>query len=310
MLKKSVIPAAAFILFVSGCGVQEKWHKTTLLYFDTVCEINLLCSEADFTSAKEKIRNAFEDIEGHFSPGVASLSSPFVIDLYKKALLVYDRSGGSFDITVAPLSDIWGFRDRSHHIPPREEIDRALENIGMNRITLETDKLRLLPGTALDWGGIAKGFGIDTASQSVIEMGIVNGFINAGGDLYCWGKNPDDTPWMIGIKHPRKNGVLAVLEIADTGAATTGDYQRFFIQEGVRYHHVFDPKSGYPARGKQSVTVVGPETAFCDALSTALFVSPQPEKILRSFPEYGAVIIDSEGKTLLIGKTFPIRPHD
>ena len=141
----------------------------------------------------------------------------------------------------------------------------------------------------------------------MIQTGIKNGFINAGGDLYCWGKNPDQESWRIGIKRPRGSGISAILYIADTGAATTGDYQRFFIQEGIRYHHVFDPKSGYPSEGKQSVTVVGPETLVCDALSTALFVSGQPEEILKKFPDYGAVIIDSEGKVLLIGKEYPIR---
>ncbi len=310
MVKKSVIAAASFILFLSGCGGQETWHKTTLLYFDTVCEINLLCSEAEFRSAKEKVRTSFEDIESHFAPGVESLSSPLVVDLYKKALLVYDRSGGSFDITVAPLSRIWGFRDSAHRVPSIEEIDQALENVGMDKILLENESLILFPGMELDWGGIAKGFGIDLASQNVIAMGIANGFINAGGDLYCWGKNPDDTAWKIGIKHPRKSGISAVIEIEDTGAATTGDYQRFFIQDGTRYHHVFDPKSGFPAKGNQSVTVIGPETLFCDALSTALFVSSHPEDILKEFPEYGAVIIDQKGTFRLVGKTYPVRPQN
>ena len=310
MWKKSVIPAAALILFLSGCGVQETWHKTTLLYFDTVCEITLLCSEADFTSAKEKIRNAFEDIETHFSPGVASLSSPLVIDLYNKALLVYDRSGGSFDITVAPLSRIWGFRDESYRVPSSEELDRALEYVGMDKIVFESGGLRLTSGMELDWGGIAKGFGIDMASQGVIAMGVEDGFINAGGDLYCWGKNPDQKAWKIGVKHPRENGISALIEIKDTGAATTGDYQRFFIRDGIRYHHVFDPKSGLPAKGYQSVTVIGPETLFCDALSTALFVSSRPEEILKKFPEYGAVLIDQKGNIRLIGKTYAVKPRD
>jgi thiamine biosynthesis lipoprotein len=310
MLKKSVIPAAAIILFLSGCQVQKKWRKTTFLYFDTVCEISLLCSEAEFTSAKEKIRKTFEDIETHFSPGVVSLSSPLVIDLYKKALLVYDRSGGSFDITVAPLSRIWGFRDSVHRVPTREEIDRALEKVGMDKTHIENETLILSPGMELDWGGIAKGFGIDLASQSVMKQGIQNGFINAGGDLYCWGKNPDKRDWKIGIKHPRTSGISAVLEITGTGAATTGDYQRFFIQDGVRYHHVFNPKSGYPARYHQSVTVVGPKTLICDALSTALFVSSQPKEIVEKFPEYGAVIIDREENIRLIGKTYPVRPQN
>ncbi len=307
MLKKIILPNLIFFLCMSGCRLENKWQKTTFLFFDTVCEINLFCSPSDFSISKAKIRLVFQDIEDHFSPGSKPRSSPLVTDLYKKALLVYKDSSGCFDITVAPLSYIWGFRDHSYRVPSPEEINSTLQKMGMDKIVLEANGLLLPPGMELDWGGIAKGFGVDLASQAIIRMEIKNGFINAGGDLYCWGKNPDKKPWQIGIKNPRSNGISAILSLADIGAATTGDYQRFFIQEGIRYHHVFDPKSGYPSRGKQSVTVVGPETLICDALSTALFVSHQPEDVLKKFPQYGAFIIDAKGKTRFIGKTYPFR---
>jgi thiamine biosynthesis lipoprotein len=307
MSKKAFFLLLLFLLGVSCSPFGKRWQATTFLYFDTVCEINLFCSRSDFESGKKKIKEIFLDIETHFAPGVQSYSSPSVIFLYKKAMALYRNSQGCFDITVEPLSRLWGFRDNSHRIPGPSEIERALENVGMDKILLESEKLYLKPGMELDWGGIAKGFGIDRVSQAAKQVGIESGFINAGGDLYCWGKNPDHKPWRIGIKHPRKEGISGILLLSNMGAATTGDYQRFFIQEGIRYHHVFDPKSGYPAKGKQSVTVVGPETLLCDALSTALFVSEQPEKILEKFPEYGAVVIDSEGRINLIGKTFPIQ---
>jgi thiamine biosynthesis lipoprotein len=306
MWKKTLFLSFFIILSVSCHRVKEKWQTATILFFDTICEINLFCPPARFDSAKSEISNVFEDIETHFSPGANAHSSAPVIKLYQKALAINRDSEGCFDITVAPLSRIWGFRDHSHRIPSREEIDRALENIGMDKISLKTDELHLTPGTELDWGGIAKGFGIDLAYQAMIQAGIKNGFINAGGDLYCWGKNPDQESWRIGIKNPRGRGISAILYITDTGAATTGDYQRFFIQKGIRYHHVFDPKSGYPSEGKQSVTVVGPETLVCDALSTALFVSMQPEEILKKFPDYGAIVIDSVGKFNFIGKEYPV----
>jgi thiamine biosynthesis lipoprotein len=307
MSKKTLFLPVLFLLCVFCNRVTEKWQTTTLLFFDTVCEINLFCFPADFESSKKEIKEIFRDIKTHFSPGAKSYSSAPVILLYKKALPIYHDSEECFDITVAPLSHIWGFRDHSHRVPSSEEINRALETIGMDKITLKSEELLLMPGMELDWGGIAKGFGIDLASQAMIQKGIKNGFINAGGDLYCWGKNPDQESWRIGIKRPRGSGISAILYIADTGAATTGDYQRFFIKKGIRYHHVFDPKSGYPSEGKQSVTVVGPETLVCDALSTALFVSDQPEKILKKFPDYGAIVIDSEGEIFIIGKAYPIR---
>jgi thiamine biosynthesis lipoprotein len=310
MIKKIQVLLSLVLLCLSCNRAEEKWHKATLLYFDTVCEIHLFCSALDFTASKKETKKTFENIEIHFSPGAQSYSSPLVISLYKKALAIYRESQGCFDITVAPLATLWGFRTDSLQIPTHAEIEGALENIGMEKIILQSDRLLLPVGSELDWGGIAKGFGIDLASQALIQRGVEQGFINAGGDLYCWGLNPDEKPWQIGIKHPRESGVSAILSISNTGAATTGDYQRFFIQNNTRYHHVFDPKSGYPAKGKQSVTVVGPETLVCDALSTALFVSQRPEKILQNFPDYGAVIIDSGGDILLMGKPFPLRMVD
>jgi thiamine biosynthesis lipoprotein len=306
MQKKVFLLAFLFSLCLSCHRVTGKWQKVTLLYFDTVCEINLLCPTQDFDSAKAKIKEIFGDIEKQFSPGVLSYSSPKTLTLYRKALAIYRDSDGCFDITVAPLSHIWGFHNHSYRVPSPEEIDRALEKIGMDKIAVKNDEIGLLPGMELDWGGIAKGYGIDLASQAMIQTGVQNGFINAGGDLYCWGKNPEGQSWRIGIKHPRQSGVSAILSITDTGAATSGDYQRFFIQDGIRYHHIFDPKSGYPSQGKQSVTVVGPETLVCDALSTALFVSNEPKKILQRYPAYGAIVIDSEENMIFFGKEFPI----
>lgn len=180
----------------------------------------------------------------------------------------------------------------------------------MTRIGLDAGGIRLPPEMEIDWGGIAKGYGIDLAAQALKNLGIVKGFINAGGDLYCWGANPENKAWQIGLKHPRKEGFLGVLSLAEKGAATTGDYQRFFIKEGVRYHHIFDPKSGYPSRGKQSVTVVGPETTLCDALATAIFISDHPDSILILFPEYGAIIIDANGRMSQAGKNYPFRLID
>jgi thiamine biosynthesis lipoprotein len=114
----------------------------------------------------------------------------------------------------------------------------------------------------------------------------------------------------VGIKHPRQKGFLGVLFLSQKGLATTGDYQRYFTIEGQRYHHVFNPKSGYPSKGKQSVTVIGPETVLCDALSTAIFVAPQPEDILQKFPDYGAVLVESSGEVALLGRSFSFQPLD
>lgn len=310
-MKKSICFLLLSLLAVSsGCRKAETWHKSTLLYFDTVCEFNLFCSAPTFAAAQEKVTQIFSEIEDRFAPGKYDLSSRWALDLFQKAKEVYLNSNGSFDITVAPLSQLWGFLSGSHTIPDQIGLSSTLESIGMEKVKIKDSRIHLAPGMSLDWGGIAKGFGIDLAAQAMLQLSISKGFVNAGGDLYCWGVNPEEKSWQIGIKHPRRSGFLGVLSISGLGAATTGDYQRFFIKSGIRYHHVFDPRTGYPARSKQSVTIIGPEACLCDALSTAVFVSKDPALILERYPEYGAILVNSEGEISSLGKSYPFRVWD
>jgi thiamine biosynthesis lipoprotein len=310
LARKLCIPLLAFLLLLPCCGAKERWHTSTILAFDTICEINIFCSPSVSKSAQEEVQRVFSEIDSHFSPGIDNYSSPLVLDLFQRGLRVHHDSNGCFDITVAPLSRVWGFFDKSYVVPAPEQIKSVLRLIGMEKIVQKDEALILPPGMELDWGAIAKGFGIDLASKSLLQMGISRGFINAGGDLFCWGENPSDQSWNIGIKHPRESGFLGILSISDLGAATTGDYQRYFLKDGIRYHHVFNPRTGYPAQGKQSVTVCGPETLICDALSTALFVSQEPARILEKFPDYGAIVVDSDGNLSFLGKEYPFKPME
>jgi thiamine biosynthesis lipoprotein len=307
-MKRLNVLLLVFITFFCGCNGQKKWNTATLLYFDTLCEVTLFCSPIVFDEAVTEIEHVFKEIEVRFSPDSQDLTSPRVVSLFHKAFEIYRFSGGCFDISIAPLSRIWGFINKDYHIPDKKELMISLSFVGMNKINIAEGRIVLKPGMSLDWGGIAKGYGVDKASQTARKKGILKGFINSGGDLFCWGKNPDNRPWQIGINHPRKSGYLGILSLSNNAAATTGDYQRFFIKNGIRYHHVFDPKTGFPAQGKQSVTVIGPEALICDALSTALFVSNNIDSILAFYPEYGAVISDDSGKITTAGKAFSFRP--
>lgn len=291
------------------CQPKETWHTSTLLFFDTVCELRLHGTAAQIKHAQSLIHTLFSDIEHSFSPTSQDLCSSRARHLFKRGLQIHRQTHGCFDVTVGPLLHAWGFYKKSYRVPDPEEIERALDRVGMERVRFKEGCLKLSPGMRLDWGAIAKGFGIDLASRRLIQEGISRGFLNAGGDVYCWGKNPQNKDWKIGVQHPRQRGYLGILSISGQAAATTGDYQRFFKKDGTRYHHVFDPRTGYPARGKRSVTVIGPETLLCDALSTALFVSHHPKNILDHYPQYGAVILDSEGNLHRLGKSFPFQSY-
>lgn len=297
-----------FSLLMPACGPSKTWHKATLFYFDTICEVNLYCSQPEFVAAQDALKRTFTLIHDRFSPGSNDFSSPEVLTLFAMAQDVYAHSNGAFDISVAPLSQVWDIQSEAPRIPSPQEVKAALKFIGLDRIQIKEGSLVLPPGFALDWGGVAKGYGIDMAAQMLMQMEIPRGFVNAGGDLFCWGDNPEAQPWQVGVKHPRQQGFLGILSLSALGAATTGDYQRFFLSDGIRYHHIFDPKNGYPARGKQSVTVVGPSTSLCDALATALFVSHAPETILEHYPDYGAILVDADGILSFLGRPLSFEP--
>lgn len=292
------------IILACSCQSQKDWHQSTFIFFDTVCELRAFSSSSEFSEAKNKVKEIFSSIEELFGPKESRFQPTDVEYLIKESLNIHEKTGGCFDITVAPLKEAWGFMSGDYRIPSKEEINKLMKRIGMGKIQIEKDELFIPPQVELDWGAIAKGYGVDLASDALIKMHIKKGFINAGGDIFCWGKNPEGNDWKIGIQHPRKKGFLGILSSSDMGAATSGDYQRFFIENGIRYHHIFNPFTGYPARGKQSVTVIGPKVLLCDALSTAVFVSKNPEEILKNYPDYGAVIVDDEGKITFHGKEY------
>jgi thiamine biosynthesis lipoprotein len=303
---KKRLPLVFFsLLVIVNCRAQ-KWNTSTLFFFDTICDLQLRCSPSQTETALKETNRLFLEIEAEFSPGRPVTLSPLQLELWQKSLRIYHDSNGSFDVTVGPLTELWGFRSKDYRLPPPEELEVALRVVGMKKITQMPGTFVIQPGMKLDWGGIAKGWGVDRAAEALQKKGVRRGFINAGGDLYCWGSNPEGKEWKIGIKHPRQTGFLGVLTISNLGVATSGDYQRYFESGGIRYHHIFDPKTGFPAQGKQSVTVIGPETVYCDALSTALFVSPQPEVILKKYPGYGAVVVESNGKVAVLGKAFSL----
>lgn len=295
------------IFLFAACARNENWHSSTLLFFDTVCDLTLACSAREFETAQKDVERIFSEIQASFSPGSEDLESPLVLELFREAKRFFADSEGAFDISVEPLVKSWGFLGGPQRVLSEKEVGELLNLIGLDKAREEGGRIVRPESMKFDWGGIAKGWAVDLAAKAILARGIQKGFINAGGNLYCWGANAEDSPWKIGIKHPRREGFLGILEISGVGAATSGDYQRYFEANGIRYHHIIDPQTGFPARGKQSVTVIGPQAMICDALSTALFVSSRPEKILARFPDYGAVLVDQDGRISTLGKKYQIK---
>ncbi len=290
-----------------ACRPSSKWQEGSLLFFDTICDLKLYCQAEEFSAAVSTVREIFTHTEALFSPSSTRFKGDEILELYQLAKKIYLDSGGAFDITVGTLARVWGFTTKSYRVPSAAEIQQALSFVGLDKLQERNGELIVPAGVILDWGGIAKGWAVDQAAKALRRQGIERGFINAGGDLICWGQNPAGQAWRIGLKHPRQSGFLGVLELENQAVATSGDYQRFFEVKGVRYHHIFNPKTGYPATGKQSVTVIGPETAVCDGLSTAIFIITDPGQLLQAYPEYGAIIVNDRGEVFIQGKSFPFQ---
>lgn len=213
----------------------------------------------------------------------------------------YHQTGGLFNPGVGALVRLWGFfsDDPPTGPPPSApEVTQALEQAGAFP-SLQIDGTRLTNARRdlqMDLGALAQGYAVQRCAEILREMGIANAVINAGGDLMVLGKH-GDRPWRIGIRHPRQAGVLAAVEIeSDESIITSGDYERFFDYEGKRYHHIIDPRTGYPAQGAIAVTVLHASPTVADAASTALLIAgpAQWRTIAKALGVEHVMLIDAQ----------------
>jgi thiamine biosynthesis lipoprotein len=198
--------------------------------------------------------------------------------LLKQAREFGALSAGAFDPTVRPLVALWGINKKPDFIPAEEAIGRALKLVDFRGLELDEAECTARlgkDGQAADLGGIAKGYAADEVRRILAEGGAKSAVINLGGNIVTLGSRPDGSPWRIGVQNPAsvRGTALGTLSVKDRSVVTSGSNERFFIREGVRYHHILDPRTGMPARsGLLSVTAVGESSMEADALSTAAFV--------------------------------------
>lgn len=226
------------------------------------------------------------------------IADPDIIALVKAALTVSERTGGAFDITVQPLVELWGFYGRTPAVPAPGQIVETLLKTGWQRLAIENGRvLRRDPSIRIDLGGIAKGYAVAEAVRILKEAGIPSALVDAGGDIHAFGRIKD-RPWRIGVRNPRGEGIIGILELSDESTATSGDYERFFEQDGKRHHHILDPATGYPAQGVISAMILSKDATLADAWSTALFVlgAERGLECLRNVPGLEAMIVTGDGK--------------
>lgn len=223
-------------------------------------------------------------------------------EVIAKSLWIAKLSEGTFDITFASMGDLWKFdEDRGMEIPPAAAIEKARKKIDYRKIEIDPAKKTVKltsPDSRINLGGIAKGYAIDKAAAVLREAGLTSFFAQAGGDLYVEGTKPDGTPFRVGVRDPRGPGetFFAVVPVEDHAFSTAGDYERAFVKGGKRYHHIIDPRTGYPATESRSVTIWAKDAFTADAIDDAVFILG-PVKgmaLVEAIEDCGAVIVDKQ----------------
>jgi len=305
-------------LLTGGCGRKDPAHTAIIYAFGTLIELTVLGVDAQLAEqAKSAMEEDFATMHRTWhaweeSPltrvnrllpsGTPFAAPPSVLPLIERSTRLAEMSDHLFNPAIGRLIALWGFQGKHsdcHPPPAPHAIEKLLEaNPRMTDLSLDGIMLSSRnPAVQLDFGAFGKGYGIDLAIHHLQEMGIRNAIVNAGGDLRAIGSR-DGLPWRIAIRRPSGSGVFAILEVqGDESVFTSGDYERNFIYEGQRYHHIIDPRTGYPAKGTRSVTVVHPDAATADAAATALFVAGPKlwTEVARRMGLHYVLLVDTEG---------------
>lgn len=319
-----VIFVAVLILAVSIIRKNQSAEiKYTRLLMGTVVEITLYgndeqllkpASDAGFEEIKrlEALMSHYQDdsdvsrINKNAGKEPVKVSQE-TIDVIETAKKASEMSSGAFDITMGVLGKVWHFTkdDKGEPVPPeKEDVEPILPFIDYKQVIIDKDTSTVKlgrNGMRINLGGIAKGYIVSKAVEKIKAKGIKKGIIHAGGDMFVFNES-QDKPFKIGIRHPREQGkIIGTIEILSGAVATSGDYERFFIKDGIRYHHIMNPKTGFPASKVQAVTIVFKDGTLADGLSTAVFVMGLEDgmKLIEKLPGVEGLIVDADGNTHL-----------
>jgi len=305
------------IIMASGCGNNLQKVRITRPVMGTFVSITAYSNNP--AEAQKHIEEAFAEIDRIESmmsfyrddselskingagTGPTELSSE-MFSIIEQSIGYSEISGGAFDITSAPLIRLWKKAIRESALPGNAGIEEAMKMVGYKKLNLDinTDTLRFeYPGMKIDLGAIAKGYAADRAIELLRNKGIEHALVDAGGDIRSLGTKPGAEPWAVALQNPRDpDDYLVRLNIQDNAVTTSGDYEQFFIENGSRYSHIVDPRTGKTVSGCISATVVAPTAMQADALSTTIMVTGAKEglSIIEKIPGVEALIVDSDKK--------------
>ena len=316
------ILAMAFMGFagLGGCARQDDGQRLTATFYAMGgIPVHVTTEGADrgtLEQAVEEYRTEIQALEAELSMHRANSAlsraaqsdgKPVALSmrsarLVEQALALAQETGGAFDPTIGPLVHLWRESLQASRIPADVAIRAARKTTGCHLVHLDRERdpptLALDRGARLDLGGIAKGYAVDRSIALLQSLGIKHAIVTAGGDSRIIGDRMG-RPWMVGIRDPRKSGAVSgVIPLTDSALSTSGDYERYFIEDGKHYHHILNPGTGDSARELRSVSVLGPDATTTDALSTSIFVLGLAKgmALVETLPDIETIIIDQAGK--------------
>ncbi len=289
----------------------EVWHEDAALAQKGVVAVMDEMRRIDRLMSPYKPQSELSQINRYAADEPVVVSTELYA-LIKRSMEFSVLTGGAFDITFASVGHLYDYRE--HRKPDQQQIEEKLSAINYRHVELN-DKDRYVRfarrGVKIDLGGIAKGHAVDNALQILRDLGIEHALVTAGGDTGLLGDRLG-RPWMVGIKHPRKSGAMAaMLPLQDEALSTSGDYERFFEEDGVRYHHILNPSTGKSVGEVTSVSILGPDATTADALSTSVFVLgvEQGMALVNRLAGIEAIIVDKERRLFYsLGLEKPSRP--
>jgi len=318
----SALTVRCFVLLMALCALggvtscsRIHSYQRHFLALDTAIDITVY-SKADASSVLTDVQRAFAEYDALWSISNPSSDtwkinhrktstvtvSPRTVAIARFSQQECSGSHGVFDVTVAPLKYLYGLEahQEQHHVPTTDELNRVRPLIGCQRFRILNDTtLALDDGVTLDFGGVAKGFILADVKERLMRFGGSGFLVNVGGDIYAWGAKPDRQPWKIGVRNPRGEAGDLIGAITTSGGAvfTSGDYERYFEKDGIRYHHIFDSSTLLPSRFNRSATVIGGDPRDVDTSVKIAFCMSAAEAIdyLRTRHLTG-MVIDSAGK--------------
>ena len=298
---------------------REETSESEIFALDTVITMKVYGSKREEVLKKLETKiieldnllstgKADSEVSGLNREGQAVLSSTSAV-LLKKSLELNKKTGGLFDITVYPLMELWGFPTKNYKVPSEKEIKTVLSNIGVDKVIFNENTNEILfknKKMKIDFGGIGKGYITDELVKVLTEEGVESAIINLGGNVFGLNKKPDGSLWNVAVRDPNEpEKYMLAIRIENSAVITSGGYERYFEEDGVRYHHILDPRTGRPSdSGLKSVSIVSRDGTLADTLSTSLFVMGE-DGAIKYWKENGSdfdIILFTNDNRLLVSE--------